>query len=329
MTSKATRAEPLEFLDETIRPGTRKRLNMSVARLPVGMANVAMPVMVLHGSRPGPSVWISAALHGDEVNGIEIARCAVERLRPKEMAGTVYVVPIVNVYGFLAQDRYLPDGRDLNRSFPGSRRGSLASRVAHLFTRTIVDRCVLGLDLHTATQHRENLPQIRTDLTNPVGRRCAEAFGAPAIVHAKVRDGSLRSAAAKREIPVLVYEAGEAHRFDERAIHVGVQGVLRVLAELGIRERGPEEERPGHSTLIERTTWVRARRSGILRPERHLGDRVDKGDLLGRIGDAFDAGRVFVKARVSGVVVGRTQHPLVHQGDALFNLGVPGDPAAE
>jgi predicted deacylase len=235
------------------------------------------------------------------------------------MAGTVLAVPIVNVHGFLTGDRYLPDRRDLNRSFPGSPTGSLAARVANLFMTEIVNRADVGIDLHTGSDHRTNLPQVRADLDDPRTRALAEAFGAPLMLHAKVRDGSLRGAATAQGTTVLLYEGGEAWRFDPEALAVGEAGVCRVLAALGMI--GPAADAPAERPLESRRSgWVRARRSGIALLEVSLGDRVARGGQLGVIHDSVGERLARIIAPRSGIVIGHIQHPLVNQGDAVVHL---------
>ncbi|WP_084202489.1 succinylglutamate desuccinylase/aspartoacylase family protein [Rubidibacter lacunae] len=315
-----------------IAPGGRELLEIPVTRLPT-QTSIALPVTVLHGCEPGPRLWLSAAIHGDEINGVEIVRQVLERVHPEQLRGTLIAAPIVNVFGFIEQSRYLPDRRDLNRSFPGSPDGSLAARLAHLFMREIVSRCTHGIDLHTASDHRTNLPQIRANLHDRETRRCALAFGAPVAIHATTRDGSLRQAAAKRGIPVLLFEGGEALRFDMTAIRVGVAGVLQVMTTLEMlpaAETSPAlvpPEQPLSTSMpqeVFQTKWVRAARSGILRLGVRLGDRVEKRQVLGVIADAFGATAATVRAPIAGLAIGQTLNPLVNQGDAILHLAVLG-----
>lgn len=267
---------------------------------------------------------MSAAIHGDEINGVEIIRQVLERVSPKELSGMLIAVPIVNVFGFIEQSRYLPDRRDLNRSFPGSPRGSLAARLAHLFMQEVVAHCTHGIDLHTAAIHRSNLPQIRANLKDEETYHCARAFGAPLMVHASTRDGSLREAAAKQGIPVLLYEAGEALRFDPYAIRTGVDGVLRVMASLKMIVS--DGLLPPEGTLeVETTRWLRASRGGLLQLEVELGQTVAKKQRLGVIRDAFGDRSVSVVAPHEGLVIGYTRNPLVNQGDAMIHLALLGD----
>ena len=266
-------------------PGSRRSLEIPVARLPTDTF-LSLPVQVVNGLRPGPRVWLNAAIHGDELNGVEIIRQVLRILRPRELSGTVIAVPIVNVFGFVNESRYLPDRRDLNRSFPGSPRGSLASQLAHLFLSEVVQRCEYGIDFHTGSDHRTNLPQLRADLSDPEVLRVAEAFAAPVTVNAQYRDGSLRTICSALGIPLLVYEGGEAHRFNDMAIRMGVDGTLRVLAALGLLDH--EGLPPAPPTVVVRhTRWERARRGGIARIDVYPGQRVERGEVLGVVGDAL------------------------------------------
>jgi predicted deacylase len=301
-----------------IRSGTVRALELPITRLVTG-AEVTIPVRVVHGREDGPRVWLDAAIHGDEVAGVEVIRQVMAGLDPKTVRGTIVAVPIVNVLGFMSGDRYLPDRRDLNRSFPGSRRGSLASRIAHLFMTEVVASCEVGIDLHTGSDRRSNLPQVRADLDDPRTRELAAAFGAPVMLHAKIRDGSLRHAAREQGAKVLLYEAGEPLRFDDYAVDPGVIGVRRVLAALGMTE--PADEAPVEPSLECRSSsWVRARRSGILHLDAHLGQKVSEGERLGTLFDSFGKTLRAVYANRDGVVIGRTEAPLVNSGDAVVHI---------
>lgn len=309
-----------EIAGETIAPGELRRLDLPVARLPT-QTQLSLPITIANGVEPGAGLWLSAAIHGDEINGVEMIRQVLEQIDPQKLRGTLIAVPIVNVFGFIEQSRYLPDRRDLNRCFPGSVNGSLASRLAHLFMQEIVKHSTHGIDLHTASDHRTNLPQIRANLEDEETYRCAQAFGAPLIMHANIRDGSLRQAATKLGIPVLLYEAGEALRFDTEAIRVGVAGILRVMAKLEMYEPNFPCE-PVTSVEVKQSKWVRAARSGILRLAVQLGEKVDKKQVLGTIADAFGDNSVQVRASYQGLVIGHTQNPLVNQGDGIVHLAV-------
>ena len=232
-----TPRESLKIGDLEVAPGAEAMGDLPLARLVTGNT-ISMPLRVIHGRDEGPTVWLSAAVHGDEIAGVEIIRRVLDQVNALTLAGTIIAVPIVNVHGFLNGDRYFPDRRDLNRSFPGSPTGSLAGRVAHLFVTQIVDRCDVGIDLHTGSDHRINLPQIRADLDDPFTRELAVAFGAPLMLHAKLRDGSMRAAATSSGATVLLYEGGEAWRFNEQAVEAGTRGVLRVFDRLSMTGNG-------------------------------------------------------------------------------------------
>lgn len=308
---------PFTIAEITIRPGRRATVELPISRLMSGTP-VALPIIILHGQYNGPTVWLSAAVHGDEIGGVEIIRQVLDGLDPASMSGTVMAVPIVNVHGFNTGDRYLPDRRDLNRSFPGSVRGSLAARIAHLLMTEVVKRCTVGLDLHTGSDHRTNLPQIRADLDDPATLTLAQTFAAPVAIHSRTRDGSLRQAGTEAGATVLLYEGGEAMRFDPTAITVGRDGTRRVLAKLGITPIA--DPTPVQTMFSRQSRWLRASRSGILHLEAILGTHVAKGDTIATIVDPFGKRLSRVTARGPGLVVGHTQHPLVNQGDAVAHI---------
>jgi predicted deacylase len=301
-----------------VRPGQAKAVSLPITRLVTG-ADVDLPVRVVHGREDGPTVWIDAAIHGDEAVGVEVVRQVLAGLEPKALRGTLIAVPIVNVLGFMTGDRYLPDRRDLNRSFPGSARGSLASRIAHLMMTEVVAKCDVGIDLHTGSDRRTNLPQIRADLDDPRTRELAEAFAAPVMLHARLRDGSLRAAAREAGATVLLYEAGEAWRMDDWAIDAGVRGVRRVLAALGMTDP-VDDDPPPASLASRRSSWVRARGTGMLHLEVALGEHVTEGQRLGGLFDSFGKRVRLVHAERSGVVIGRTEAPVVNSGDAVVHV---------
>lgn len=312
--------------DLEVKAGRSAIGEVPIPRLVTGTP-VSLPLRVVHGRHDGPTMLVSSAIHGDELGGVEIVRRVTESLVPADLHGTVILVPIVNVHGFLTGDRYLPDRRDLNRSFPGSATGSLASRIAHVFMDQLVTRCDVGIDLHTGSDHRTNLPQIRAELDDPTTHDLATAFGAPVLLQAKLRDGSLRAAGLAAGVTMLLYEGGEALRFDEPAITAGVDGIRRVAHHLGMTpdaEPPPlprdDQGRPRTPILSRRSAWVRARRSGVTSMAADLGDRVDKGDLLAVVHDSLGHRLSRARAPFDGVVIGRRQHPLVHQGDAVVHV---------
>lgn len=301
-----------------VQPGQQQQLELPVARLPTHTM-LSLPITIVNGLQPGPRLWLSAAIHGDEINGVEIIRQVLTRIKPEQLNGTIVAAPIVNVFGFIEQSRYLPDRRDLNRSFPGSAQGSLAARLAHLFMQEVVSRCTHGIDLHTASQHRINWPQIRANLQDAETDRCAKAFGTPLIIHAATRDGSLRQAAAQQGIPILLYEAGEALRFDQEAIQTGVDGILRVMSLLKMVDL--EIPPPTFAPLrVNTTKWVRTPTSGILHAEVKLGQWVSKEQPLGSVANAFGDESIKITAPCDGIVIGATQNPLVSQGNGVFHI---------
>jgi predicted deacylase len=283
-------------------------------------APMTLPVQIVRGKRDGPRMFVCAALHGDEINGVEIIRRLLRLPLLKKLRGTLLAIPIVNVYGFVSRSRYLPDRRDLNRSFPGSERGSMAARLAELFLKEIVDKCQYGIDLHTGAVHRENLPQIRANLDDPETARIARAFHVPVLINANVRDGSLRQVGADRGIPILLYEAGEALRFDEHSIRAGVKGIIAVMRELDMLPPASRTRKPTEPLVARASTWVRAGGSGILRMSAALGSRLRKGEIIGVIADPFGQQEQEVTANASGIIIGRTNLPLVNEGEGLFHI---------
>lgn len=296
-------------------------------------AEISMPVQVVNGRRTGPRLFVSGALHGDEINGVEIIRRLLRLPALRQLRGTLLAVPVVNVYGFINQSRYLPDRRDLNRMFPGSEKGSQAGRLARLFMQQIVARCTHGIDLHTGAIHRQNLPQVRGSLSScEATRQMALAFGTPVIVDSPGVAGTLREAVAELDIPMLLYEAGEALRFDEMAIRAGVRGIVRVMRVIGMlpEGRGRHARHPPAEPIVTRsTTWVRSSQSGILRLTVPMGGHVKAGSVLGSIADPFGEHEEQVIAPENGIIIGRTNLPLVHEGEAVVHIAVLGTPQAK
>lgn len=311
--------KPITIAGITIQSGTRRSLELPIPSF-YTHTSASMPVHVIHGNRPGPCLVICAAIHGDELNGVEIIRRVLAHKTLNNIKGTLIAIPIVNVFGFVSRSRYLPDRRDLNRSFPGSKSGSMASRLANILMTEIIDHCTHVIDLHTGTVGRENLPQIRACLrADDETEAMARAFSVPVIINSELRDGSLREAARENNIPALLYEAGEALRFDEVSIRAGVRGILGVMYYLGMRPKS--RKRKEYKTLISRSTqWIRAPESGILRSVVPLGTLVKKGEILAYINDPLGEIEMRVLSSVSGIVIGRTNLPLVHEGEAIFNI---------
>jgi len=310
---------PISIGGTIVPRGERQILNLPVGRL-YTQADISMPVEVVNGRMDGPRLFVSAAIHGDELNGVEIIRRLLRHSSLKRLRGTLIAVPVVNVHGLLHRSRYLPDRRDLNRSFPGSERGSLAARIANLFMEEVVANCSHGIDLHTGAVHRDNLPQVRANLDEPETLRLAQSFGAPVLINADLRDGSLREAVADFGIPVLLYEGGEALRFGEVAIRTGLRGVLNVMRELGMLPKAKRRERIVEPVVARGSTWIRAPESGILWSGLTLGARLAKGDVIGRIAAPLMHTEYVVESPCDGILIGRTHLPLVYEGEALFHV---------
>lgn len=308
-----------EIAGITVAPGSRTVVDLPMPKQS-NHSNMNMPLHVVHGRRNGPVLFISAAIHGDELNGIEVIRRVLAHKSIAKIAGTLIAIPVVNSYGLIQQSRYLPDRRDLNRSFPGSQKGSLAARLAHLFVEEVVSKCTHGIDLHTGAVHRSNLPQIRADLDDDETRKLAESFGVPVLLNASLRDGSLRGACKEYGIPVLLYEAGEALRYGESSIRAGVTGVMNVMRTLGMLPASRRKGRAYEPYIARKSVWVRATESGMMRMIVSQGEHVAKGELLGYIDDPYSGGQHAVNATHEGVVIGRLELPMVHEGDAVVHI---------
>ena len=314
------KAKPFAIGDVMVKPGQRVCVDLELPGL-YTHTPLALPVHLIHGHTVGPTLFVSAAIHGDEINGVEIIRRLLKLSVMRSLKGTLLAVPVVNVFGFLHLSRYLPDRRDLNRSFPGSESGSGASRLANLFATEIIARSNFGIDIHTGAIHRANLPQVRANLDDEQTLRLASAFGVPVMINSDIRDGSLRQHAAEKGVPTLLYEAGEALRFDESSIRGGVRGVLSVMREIGMLRATPRGKgKPTEPVLARRSTWVRASISGVFSMTKSLGERVHKGEPIGVIADPFGTDEVVVEASANGLIIGHTRLPPVHEGDGLVHI---------
>lgn len=304
----------------TIPKGTKKRIEIELPRF-YG-APTYLQLYVIRGKKDGPTVFISAAIHGDELNGIEIIRRVRKRHLLDKLKGTLIFVPVVNIYGTMNLSRYLPDRRDLNRSFPGSLKGALASRLAKTFFDEVVSKCDLGIDLHTASIHKTNLPQVRTNTDNEHTLMLAKAFEAPVVLHSQLRDGSLRAVAQEEGIPVLLYEAGEALRFDEKSIKIGVRGIINVLRANGMLPKVAKKSTKREPVISKNSSWIRASESGMVHTLMNLGDTVKAGEVIAKIHAVFEDESFDVVAPDDGIIIGKIQIPLTHEGDALFHIAV-------
>jgi predicted deacylase len=311
--------ENIKIGEFEIAPGESRQLELPVSKLYTN-APVSLPVHIFRSKKEGPVIFVSAAVHGDELNGIEITRRLISQKNFKLTRGTLIVVPMVNVYGVVTQSRYMPDRRDLNRSFPGSAKGSLAGRVAHILMTEIIKHCDFGIDLHTGAIHRSNLPQIRADLSDPEVKELAEVFGVTVVLNSEVLEGSLRESAFAAGTKVLLYEAGEALRFDELSIRAGLKGVLNVLQHLKMIRKPAAKKRKVEPFIANNSSWTRANASGIVSNLVSLGDHVLKGQVLARICGPFGDILGEVQATRGGIIIGQQNIPLAQEGEAMFHI---------
>ena len=319
MSPRASAQPAIHVCGQDIAAGTKATIDVPVAAL-YTHSSLPMPVQVVHGRRKGPVLFVTAAVHGDEICGVEVLRRLMQRKSLLKLNGTLIAVPVVNVHGFIDHSRYLPDRRDLNRSFPGSASGSLASRFAHVIATEIIAKADYGIDLHTGAVHRANLPQIRANLDDERTFALARQFGAPVILDSEERDGSLREHASKLGVTTLLYEAGEALRFDEVSIRGGMRGIVNVMRTIGMLPPLKNPPKPISPIVAGSSRWVRAPMSGIVHQNARLGDTIERGQRIVTISDPFGESELALTAPSSGVVIGRTNLPLAHEGDALVHI---------
>ncbi len=312
-------AAPFAIAQTEIEAGTVQDISIPVTTMATGLDS-HLAIRVLHGKRPGPVVFVSGAIHGDEIIGTAVIQRIAHELDVDDLAGTIMLIPVANIFGFLAHSRYLPDRRDLNRSFPGSAKGSLAGQLANVFFNEVVERADLGIDIHTAAAHRYNLPQIRIAAGNARLVELAMAFGAPVVLESALRDGSLRALAKDKGVDMLLLEAGEALRFDDLSVETGTAGTLRVLAHLGMIAADDGTSEVAVPARANKTQWVRSVRGGVVHMAKTSGDPVREGDLLCSVVGLFGEEAEGVYAPFDGIVIGHATLPVVHQGDALFHI---------
>lgn len=291
-------------------------VNLNIARLPT-YTNIDLPVRILRAYEDGPVLLLTGGLHGDEINGIEIVRRLVARDLLQPERGTVIAIPLVNVYGFIQNVRGVPDGKDINRSFPGSKGASLAKLVAYTLMNQIIPQIDVGLDFHTGGASRANFPQIRCTFNDPYNLEVARAFSPPLILHSSLIEKSFRKAAARKKKKILVFETGEAHRFDEKGIQEGINGTLRVMKFLKMRSKAPEEN---ETEIFQKSAWVRARYAGLFQPLIQLGDTIKKRQHIGKITDPFGFESFKIISPNDGRVIGLNYSPVVHKGDAIMHI---------
>ncbi len=300
-----------------VAPGTTAEIRLKVAEQYTADP-ISIPVTVVRGRRAGPTLFVTATVHGDELNGVGIIRGLLNDHPLDDLAGTLIAVPVANVPAFLHLDRRLPDRRDLNRGFPGSSKGSLTSRLAHALFREVVLRSDYGIDLHTAGGERSNYPQVRADLAVAGCAELAHAFGCPLVIDSQGPDRSLRRAAVEAGVPTISYEAGGARRFERPMIDVGLAGVVNVLRHL---EMLPGEPLPAPLRLhVRESRWVRARAGGILDLRVALGQPLRRGQEISVNTNPFGREQSVLTAPMAGLVLGVTLLPLVHPGDAVCHL---------
>lgn len=296
--------------------GEEVKIKLSIARLPTHTP-IDLPVHVYRGPEDGPVLLLTGGLHGDEINGIEIVRrmIAKEHVRPEN--GTVIAMPLVNIYGFIQNVRGMPDGKDINRSFPGVKGGSLARLLAYTMMQEIIPQIDVGIDYHTGGASRSNFPQIRCTLDDTRNRKLAEAFAPPVILHSGLIEKSFRKAASRKGKHILVYEAGEAQRFDKAGIQTGIDGTLRLMKHLGMRDSAPAG---GETEVFTKSTWVRAKNAGLFQPRMELGSKIEKRQVFGTITDPFGDESFKTVCPRDGRILCLNYSPVVHKGDALMHL---------
>lgn len=300
-------------------PGQTNRITVNVARLP-SHSPIDISITVSRAKKDGPVLLLMGGLHGDEINGVETVRRIIDQGLNIPEAGTIICIPIINIYGFIHFSRSVPDGKDVNRSFPGNRNGSLASRVAYYLLHDIIPVIDYGIDFHTGGADRTNYPQIRCQLKDPVNAELASAFHAPFTINSPYRPKSLRQSAAKLGKKILVFEGGEAGRFDEFAIQEGINGALRVINHLGMSSRTLTPP-PYDNLFISNSSWIRAKASGLFQTLVAYGEAVTKNQLVGHITDPFGEFCIPLKSPATGYVIGLQNNPILHQGDAVMHIG--------
>ncbi len=296
--------------------GEHQTINLNIARLPT-YTSIDLPVLVYRAPEDGPVLLLTGGLHGDEINGVEIIRRMIERELVIPEKGTVIAIPIVNIYGFIQNSRGLPDGKDINRSFPGAKRGSLAKLLAHTLMNEIIPEIDYGIDFHTGGASRANYPQVRCSFNFKEAKELAEAMGAPVLMHSGLISKSFRSAVHKKGKEILVYETGESLRFDDFGIREGINGALRLMKHLGMISDAPE---PNQTKVFNNSTWIRTKYAGLFIAKAELGNTFSKRQVLGYIKDPYGDLNSRVLAPHDGMVIGLNNCPVVNKGDALIHF---------
>jgi uncharacterized protein len=305
--------------NQVILPGEFKEIKINIARLP-SRTQIDTPIYVYRGLKDGPVLALTAGMHGDEINGMEIVRRMLEKGYHKVSRGTVVCMPIINVYGFLNYSRDVPDGKDINRSFPGSKAGSLAARVAYHLMKEVIPFIDYGIDFHTGGAMRANYPQVRCVMQEKKNAELAAAFHAPFTIDSPFRPHSLRQSAAKKGKNIIVYEGGESMRLDQYAIEEGIAGCLRLMKHLKMIDQAPEPTTK--NKIIWNSTWIRALNAGLFQTQIKYGSFIEKDQAVGTITDPFGEYKEEIIAPASGYVVGLNNNPVVNAGDALMHVGM-------
>lgn len=312
---------------ETVSPGENKLLKISIDRLPTGTL-IDIPIYVFNAKKPGPVLLVQAGLHGDEINGIEIVRRMLKQKEFKVKKGAVIAVPILNIFGFIHFSRDVPDGKDVNRSFPGTKSGSMASRIAYHYVTEVMNQMDYAIDLHTGGAQRHNFPQIRYTEGDEKSRDLAEVFNAPIAFASRLIKGSFRNAAYRMGKPAIVFEAGESMRFDDHAILEGRLGILKILKHFGmVHKIDPTLVERKEAISLKDRKWLRAPTAGMFIPEITNGSELKKGQLMGMVTDTYARHAKRIKAPFDGYVISVNHQAVVNQGDALFHLGKVNPPA--
>ncbi|SFN92165.1 succinylglutamate desuccinylase/aspartoacylase family protein [Salegentibacter flavus] len=321
--AKITSDNVLEILGEQVKPGKSATINFNMAKLYTANS-VDVPVIIERAKKPGPVVLLTAGIHGDEINGIEVVRQIISKGINKPQKGTIICIPVVNIFGFLNLSREFPDGRDLNRMFPGTKHGSLASRFAYQFVKKILPVANFCLDFHSGGASRFNAPQIRVKQADDLSVKYSHIFNAPFTMESKTITKSFRETCSKLGIPVLLYEGGKSKSSDKEIARHGVEGTMRILSHLEMLN--PKFEYPDAVTqtvLIENSFWMRAKYSGLLHVKIPCGKHVEKGEFIGTITDPYGKFRHKVKASNTGYIINVNESPIVYQGDAIFHISLP------
>lgn len=307
----------IEINDEKIHLGEDKQVNIGIARLPT-YTSIDLSIRIIRAKKDGPVVLLTGGLHGDEINGVEIVRRLITENHLKLTSGTIIAIPLMNVYGFIQNVRGVPDGKDINRSFPGTKNGSLAKLVAYTIVKEIIPQIDYGIDFHTGGASRANYPQIRCVLDNKMNRELAQAFAPPVILHSRLLDKSFRKAAERKGKPIIVYETGESMRFDEDGIQTAIDGTNRLLNHLEMREG--KLDPPYKPDVFKKSSWIRSKVAGIFNPNVKLGDIVKPRQIVGKITDPYGNESFRVFNRNEGRVIGLNYSPVVHKGDAILHI---------